>query len=111
MNLAEFAGLDSLGPDELRVARKHVEALVESPGWRFIHRVLASQQQAQLKLALAQPARGESADTYALRRADTAGMLRGLQYAYDAPQAVLAIAERVMAREQQAAEAAEGEQS
>jgi hypothetical protein len=105
-NLARWASLRGADPDALRAASKDLAQVLSGPGWQFVHRWLASQQQTTLNYLLRQPG-NDRADTYALKKAHAAGYLEGLQHAYETPQAVLEIAKQVAERQQQAAEAAE----
>lgn len=92
--------------ERLRVAAKDLERVVSDPGWEYVHRWLATEQQKTLNYLLRQPG-NDRADTYALKKAHAAGYCEAMEHAFRTPGAILGIAMQVAEAYQRAAEAAE----
>jgi hypothetical protein len=100
VNLAPFAHLERMDPEHLYAAGQHMRDLQGHPGWAFLQQVLGAMQQTEIERMVIKV--HQQADY-----AEMAGFIKGVKRAFDAPQAVVLIAERVQQRNQKAAEAAE----
>ena len=89
--------------DELRIEGKHATEMLSSPGWKFLQNWLAVQHATAIRVLTAKPTE-DTADEYALKRADAAGFLRGLQHAFEVPHALVQIAEEELTWAQRASE-------
>lgn len=100
LNLAPYAHLAQMDEQQLYQMAQHMRDLQGHPGWAFVQQILASMQQAEIEHMIVKV---HDQATYA----EKSGVIKGLKRAFDAPQAVVAIAEREQAKNQKAAEAAE----
>lgn len=100
LNLAPFAHLERMDEQQLYQMAQHMRDLQGHPGWALVQQVLGSMQQGEIEQMIAKV---HDQATYA----EKSGFIKGMKRAFDTPQAVVAIAERVQAKNQKAAEAAE----
>lgn len=103
--MSEF-NLQAMSAEDVSVLHNRLRSLVESAGWPQFQGVMAHEVSKHLSKLTGQPTPNDTADNYALRKADTAGYLRGLRFAQEQPHKLLQRAETVLLQHQAAAEQA-----